>query len=111
MSTTFKWTVGNLKCMPQAEGQVNVVTEVHWSCVGEKEHDGKTYSAGVYNVCQVNYKGGDFTPFADLTQDEVIGWVWASGVDKDAAEESINQRIALDINPPIISPPLPWSAQ
>ena len=36
MSTTFKWTVGNLKCMPQAEGQVNVVTEVHWTCVGEK---------------------------------------------------------------------------
>jgi len=111
MSTTFKWTVNNLQCMPQAEGQVNVITTVHWSCVGEKEHDGKTYSASINNVCQVNYSGGDFTAFADLTQEEVIGWVWASGVDKESAEASINQRIALDINPPLISPTLPWSAQ
>jgi hypothetical protein len=38
----------------------------------------------------------------------VLGWVWANGVDKDATEAAVEQQIANQKNPPIVSPPLPW---
>jgi len=52
----------------------------------------------------------NFTPYADLTQDQVLGWIWANGVDKDATEAAVQQQIDNQINPPVIQPPLPWAA-
>jgi len=43
-----------------------------------------------------------------LTQDQVLGWVWANGVDKTATEAAVQQQIDNQINPPVVSPPLPW---
>ena len=54
--------------------------------------------------------GSPYTPYADLTQDQVLGWVWASSVDKEATEAAVNFQIAQAINPPVITLPLPWSA-
>jgi hypothetical protein len=31
-------------------------------------------------------------------------------VDKDATEAAVEQQIQNQINPPIVSPPLPWAA-
>ena len=53
---------------------------------------------------------GTFTPYADLTQDQVLGWVWANGVDKDTTEAAVQSMIDNQINPPIVTPPLPWTA-
>jgi len=53
---------------------------------------------------------GAFTPYADLTQAQVLGWVWANGVDKDATEASVQAQIDSQINPTVIQPPLPWIA-
>ncbi len=50
-----------------------------------------------------------FTPYADLTQDQVLGWIWANGVDKDATEAAVAQQIANAKNPPVVSPALPWA--
>jgi hypothetical protein len=90
---------------PQAEGETNVVFTVHWTCAGT---DG-TYNASVYSTCAVPAPTANFTPYQDLTQDQVLGWIWASGVDKDATEAAVNQQIAQAINPPVVTPPLPWA--
>jgi hypothetical protein len=55
-------------------------------------------------------EGTSFTPYANLTQDQVLGWIWASGVDKDATEAAVEQQIQNQINPPIVTPPLPWAS-
>ena len=39
---------------------------------------------------------------------QVLGWVWANGVDKDATEAAVEGQIEAQKNPPIVSPPLPW---
>jgi len=39
----------------------------------------------------------------------VLGWCWASGVDKDATEASLAQNIALQKNP-VTATGTPWSA-
>jgi hypothetical protein len=100
------WSVTAMNCYPQEQGNADVVFNVHWTCAGT-EGD---YSASVINTCQIPYAGGEFTPYEDLTQEEVLGWIWSNGVDKDATEEAVEQQIENQINPPVVTPPLPWSA-
>jgi hypothetical protein len=107
MMIIFTWTVTQMDCYPQAEGQTDVVFTVHWTCSGT---DG-TYNGSVYSTCNVTYVAGTpYTPFADLTQDQVLGWIWAGGVDQDSAEAAVQTQIDNQINPPVVSPPLPWNS-
>jgi len=109
MSAQITWTISALDCYPQAEGQTDVVFTVHWTCAGTEANGGKTYNASVYSTCAVTYTAGSaYTPYAQLTQDQVLGWVWASGIDKTATEAAVNQQINAQINPTVITPALPW---
>jgi hypothetical protein len=105
--TTFTWTVTKLDCYPQADNQTDVVFNIHWTCSGT---DG-TYNGSVYSTCSVTYVAGTpYTFYADLTQDIVLGWIWAGGVDKDSAQAAVQTQIDNQINPPVVSPPLPWNS-
>lgn len=105
MSATITWSITAMDCYPQAEGQTDVVFTVHWTCAGVQD----TYTASVYSTCPVTYtQGSPYTPYADLTQDQVLGWIWASGVDQAATEAAVQQQIDNQINPPVVQPPLPW---
>jgi len=105
MATTFTWTVTNMDCYPQEDGHSDVVFNVHWTCSGV---DGQ-YNGSVYSTCAVPLSQGTFTPYANLTQNQVLGWIWANGVDQTATEAAVQTQIDNQINPPIIQPPLPWS--
>jgi hypothetical protein len=106
MTTQITWSITALDCLPQtAEGQDYVVT-AHWTCAGT---DG-TYNASVYSTCSFPVvQGESFVPYADLTQQQVLGWCWANGVDQAATEAAVEQQIQNQINPPITSPALPWA--
>jgi len=107
MATMIDWTISQLDCKPQEDGETDVVVTAHYQCTGV---DGD-YTAQVYGTAGFTYTPGDpFTPYADLTQDQVLNWVWGSGVDKDATEASVAAQIEAQINPPIITPPLPWAS-
>lgn len=114
MSLNIAWVIDWMECKP-VEGQyTDVVIAAGWRCNGiQVEESGippLTYTATVYNTCSFPMLEGSFTPYADLTQDQVLGWAWANGVDKDAVEAAVAQQIENQINPPVITPPLPWSA-
>jgi hypothetical protein len=105
----MNWTVSAMDCKVSEDNLSDVVYCVHWR-VSKTEVDGdKTYSASVYSTCSVPGPGTPFTPYADLTQDQVLGWIWANGVDKDATEAAVAQQIYLQKNPVVVSPPLPWN--
>lgn len=106
MATTFTWTVTNMDCYPQADGHSDVVFCVHWTCAGA---DGD-YAGSVYSTCSVPAPEGSFTSYDALTQEQVLGWVWANGVDKDATEAAVQGQIDNAKNPPVVSPPLPWAS-
>lgn len=110
--TTIVWNISAMSCYPQAEGETDVVFIVHWQCNGTQEQGGKTYCGYAYSSCGVTYVAGTpYTPYADLTQDQVLGWVWASGVDKAGTEAAVQNQINDAINPPVVTPPLPWAPQ
>ena len=105
MSATITWFVTAMDAYPQAEGQTDVVFTVHWTCAGVQD----AYNASVYSTCGVTYSSGaPYTPYAQLTQEQVLGWIWASGVDKAATEAAVQQQINNQINPPVVTPKLPW---
>jgi len=104
--TTITWSVTAMDCYSQEGANTDVVFTVHWTCAGV---DG-TYNASIYSTCSVPTPEGTFTPYAQLTQAQVLGWIWANGVDQTTTEAAVEQQIQNQINPPVTTPALPWSA-
>lgn len=104
--TTFTWTITAMNEYPELDGEQDVVFCAHWTCTGT---DGE-YTASVYSSQQITVDSGEpFTPYSQLTQDQVLNWVWSSGVDKAVTEAAVQQQIDNLINPPVVSLPLPWA--
>ena len=78
------------------------VTTAHWQAIAT---DGD-YSASVYNTCSWS-EGTATIPYADLTKETVLGWIWANGVDKAAIEASLEAQIELQKNP-VTATGVPW---
>ena len=105
MTITYTWTVVQMDAYPEVDGEQDVVFTVHWTLNGTNG----TYSGSTYGSVGVTVNPDEpFTPYADLTQEQVLGWIWTSGVDKDANEANVAQQIENQINPPVVTPPLPW---
>lgn len=105
MTTAITWSVTAMNCST-TEANPDTVTVVHWTCSGT---DG-TYNASVYSTCSVPTPTDAFTPYQDLTQEQVLGWIWGNGVDKAVTEAAVEAQIQAQITPSIVSPALPWSA-
>ena len=110
MNPTITWTIEWMQCYPQAEGEVDVVFNVGWRCNGVQVDGDKTYTGTVYSTQPVIYLAGSpYTPYQDLTEQQVLQWIWAAGVDQASAEAAVTQQIADQQNPPVVQPPLPWA--
>ena len=111
MNPTITWIIEAMDCYPQAEGETDVVFNCHWRCNGVQVDGDKTYTGTVYSTQAVTYVAGSpYTPYADLTEEQVLGWIWAAGVNKEATEAAVEMQIAQQVNPPVVQPPLPWAA-
>ena len=102
-----------MQCKPTEGSLTDVVVTAGWRCNGVQiEGLGETaitYNATIYSTCSFPMPDGTFTPYADLTQEQVLGWCYANGVDQAATEAAIQANIDNQINPPIVQPPLPWA--
>jgi hypothetical protein len=105
MTTTINWSITALNCSTTEQNPDTVIV-CHWQC---NATDG-TYNASIYSTCSVPSPTGSFTPYADLTQSQVLGWCYANGVDKTATEAAVEAQLQAQINPPVVTPALPWSA-
>lgn len=111
MSATFSWLAEWLQTTPDSADPSKAVLQVGWRVNGEQEDNGKVYTASVYSTCTLPPADpASFIPYADLTQDIVLGWCYANGVDKDSAEQAVQSNIDNQIDPPVVQPPLPWVA-
>lgn len=111
MSATITWVIEWMQCKP-AEGQyTDVVINAGWRCDGAETAGTPAvdYATNLYGTASFPMPEGSFTPYDQLTQDQVLGWCWANGVDKDAIEAAVQANIDNQINPPVVQPPLPWS--
>jgi hypothetical protein len=102
--TTISWIIERLLVKPTEGSLTDVVITADWRCNGT---DG-TYSGTCYGSASFAPPTGNFTPYPDLTEQQVLEWCFANGVDKVAIEANVSAQIADQINPPVIAPPLPW---
>ena len=103
---TISWIIERLLVKPTEGSLTDVVITADWRCNGT---DGQ-YSGTCYGSASFAPPTENFTPYDQLTQDQVLGWCFANGVDKTAIEANVTQQINDQINPPITTPPLPWAA-
>ena len=101
---TILWLIERLLTKPVEGSETNVVITADWRCNGSNEN----YSGTCYGSCSFQPPSGSFTPYEDLTQDQVLQWCYENGVDKTAIEANVSLQIENQINPPVVSLPLPW---
>jgi hypothetical protein len=101
---TLSWTIERLLVKPAEGTLTDVVITADWRCNGSQDQ----YSGTCYGSCSFAPPSGSFTPYEDLTQEQVLNWCYSNGVDQAAIEANVTQQINDQINPPIIAPPLPW---
>jgi hypothetical protein len=101
---TILWLIERLLVKPTEGTLTDVVITADWRCNGTDE----TYSGTCYGSCSFQPPSGSFTPYPDLTQEQVLGWCYENGVDKTAIEANVTLQIENQINPPVVTLPLPW---
>jgi len=98
MTTAYNWTISQL----DRNTSNGFVTTAHWQATAV---DGD-YTASIYSTC--SWADGTVNiPYADLTQETVLGWVWANGVDKTATEATLTAYIEAKKNP-VMASGTPW---
>jgi len=125
--TTFNWTISTLEYDLTKN---NSVITAHWRCTATD--DSGEFSAGSYGTCgfSADPAATDFVPYADLTEEVVLGWCFEEVaventahegdpamesipesvkvcIDKDGVEASLKANIDLQMAP-VQASGVPW---
>ena len=101
---TLSWIIERLLVKPTEGSNPNVVITADWRCNGSQDQ----YSGTCYGSASFAAPTGSFTPYPDLTQDQVLSWCFSNGVDQAAIEANVTAQIQNQINPPVVCLPNPW---
>lgn len=103
MSNTYTLLPVEMTCYPTYESQTDVVFNVAWAYSATNG----TSTASFGGSTPVTYEvGAPFTAYADLTQEQVSGWVLSAWT----ADQTASYQSQLDSQLAVTSPPLPWPA-
>lgn len=108
MTINYTWKFPVLDAYPEYAGETDVVFTVHYRLIGA---DDSNHVGSVYGTVSVTYhSGSSFTPFAQLTKEQVQSWVEESlGQDRVTDMKSnIDAQIQEQINPTSVTLPPPW---
>lgn len=94
----YEWNVVNM----ERKTDNGFVVTVHYTV---NAVDGEV-TASTYGTVGYTQEADNFTPFEQLTKDQVVGWVQTS-LDKDAVEASLASQIEALKNP-VQESGLPW---
>jgi hypothetical protein len=97
-----------MECTPSSGQYTDIVINVGWICDGVEQSSSSYFYGNAVGSSSFPMPEGSFTPYDQLTQEQVLGWCWANGVNKTATETAINSNINLQINPLVTQPTLPW---
>ena len=112
MSATFTWVIEWMQTTPTTATPPETVITAGWRCNGAQTANSVDYTATVYGTASFTYTSGEpFTPYADLTFEQVCGWLEdAMGAERvTEMDAALDQQIENQINPPVVVLPLPWT--
>jgi len=102
--TTFNWTISTLE---YDLTENNSVITAHWRCTAID--DAGEFSASSYGTCgfSADPEATDFVPYAELTEEVVLGWCFEDGIDQEATEASLQANLDLQMAP-VKASGVPW---
>jgi hypothetical protein len=108
MAITYTWTVEQMNCAVSEDGHSDVVNVVHWILTGSDENNN---AGSVYGSVGVTYNPDDsFIDYNNLTEADVLAWVWDSSENFKTDQEAIvAAQIENEANPTEVTLPLPWA--
>jgi hypothetical protein len=100
---TYTWNNKTVDTYPTLEGNADVIFNVHWRLTGEDDNGniGSTYGTISLDTSDLT----NFTAFADITEDDINGWVEAAMGEEEvqARKDAINAQIAEQVNPTVVT--------
>lgn len=115
MSNTYLWTVTTMATIPSPPAPVNeFVVLANYTVTGTDGTNTVDFqSQAQFTIEQTVDENGKptYTPYADLTEEQVIGWIQAEQNLVVNVEANLDGQLYAINNPPV-SPeitPLPWS--
>lgn len=111
MAITYTWIIDNVTATAEPyDGNSNVVRTVDWYVQGR---DAENNVRNHYGTTELSLPttGGAFTPYADVTEAQMISWVKDDlGTDGVAAAEAdVAAQLSQADLPDVYIPSLPWA--
>ena len=104
-----QWYINQMDCKPQDGDLTDFVVVVHWTrnakeTINEVEYFASVYGTQSFSAADVT----EFIPYDQLTYEIVCGWLDGT-IDVAALDLNLDQQIENQVNPPIVTPPLPFT--
>ena len=100
---TYTWNNKTVDTYPDLDGNADVIFNVHWRLMGEDENGnvGSVYGTQSLDTSDLS----SFTAFADITEEQINGWIeTAMGEDRVAElKANIDAQIQEKINPTVVT--------
>lgn len=105
-----KWSVTSLEVVPDLNDKNLVVTKVYWKLSVTWD----AYESSMIGTVDLPMIGDAFTEFNDLTEEQVLGWVFEKLGDDVAVNENmlrtqlkqdVVELAEMDNSPVVVSPP------
>ena len=111
MAIAYELSIKNMDAAPTEGDLQDVVKIIHWMYTGRENVNNEDLYGDAIGAVEINTPNPDtFTSFADLTEEQVKGWV-ESQLDLDAIKSDIAARIELQKNPPTVVKINPWGGE
>lgn len=109
-NNTYIWSFPAIDVYPTQSSNTDVVYNIHWRLRGVDQstsHSAEVY--GTQGVPAYNPDSGSFTPYDQLTKEQVTDWVLSAMGDRyGSLTSSIDTQIQNQINPPSLQLAPPW---
>lgn len=107
MEIVYSYYIQKIECKPEYNGLENVVYRVLWTLTGASEGFTQTLNREDFVSAP---SGEDFTPFDQLTESQVMGWIESVLGEEgmQTCKDYVYQHLYKTINPDVIDIGLPW---
>jgi hypothetical protein len=106
IDVSYEWFVDQMFAIKNFDDHENFVFSVLWRCVGSSNEIAAT------QIGQTElpiFIGEIFTPYEQLTKEQVLSWCFANGIERASVEFEVAEEIKDKLFPKIVALPNPWN--
>ena len=106
---TYTWKITGVKTVDTGS-VADAVIQTYWEKTGTDENGNEGTFTGATPFSQSSINPEDFIPYAQLTEEIVLGWI--QGVVVGSYQEHVNEEIQKQIDAKNLKQPnLPWASE